>query len=68
VYLFLQVLRITDWLKLVAGMQMNKPEDIKNDFSPRLGAILNFNNHWGAKLLYGEAFRSGNGTERKFVA
>ena len=49
-------------------MQMNKPEDIKNDFSPRLGAILNFNNHWGAKLLYGEAFRSGNGTERKFVA
>ena len=60
--------RITDWLKLVAGMQMNKPEDIKKDFSPRLGAILNFKNHWGVKLLYGEAFRSGNGTEKNSSA
>jgi outer membrane receptor for ferrienterochelin and colicins len=52
-----------DWLKLVAGVQMNKPDGIKKDFSPRLAAIVNFNEHWGAKLMYGQAFRPGYAVE-----
>ena len=52
-----------DWLKLVAGVQMNKPENVKKDFSPRFAAVANFNKNWGAKLLYGKAFRSGYALE-----
>ena len=54
----------TDWLKLVAGIQMNDPEGVKKDFSPRAGAIFQFNDNWGGKLLYGEAFRSAYPTEQ----
>ena len=46
------------WLKLVGGLQMNKPENIQEEFSPRLGLLLDFGKGLGAKLLYGKAFRS----------
>ena len=52
----------TDWLKLVAGFQINQPEGINKDLSPRLAAIITFNDNWGAKFLYGSAFRSPFGT------
>ena len=52
-----------DWLKLVGGFQWNKPEGIDSDISPRIGAITNFRNTWGAKLLYGEAYRAAFGAE-----
>ena len=55
--------QVTDWLKLVAGMQMNNPESVPRNFSPRAGAVINFTSNWGAKLLYGEAFRSPYGAE-----
>jgi len=53
----------TDWLKLIAGMQMNNPEGVDVEYSPRLGAIIDFTPHIGMKLLYGEAFRSPYGAE-----
>jgi outer membrane receptor for ferrienterochelin and colicin len=46
------------WLKLVGGIQANKVTDLKWNYSPRLGVILNSASGWGGKLLYGEAFRS----------
>lgn len=51
------------WLKLVAGIQMNKPQNSEADFSPRLAAIANIDKNWGAKILYGEAFRTGYALE-----
>ncbi len=50
--------RVLNWLTLVGGLQLNKPDDIDLDLSPRLGTIIRFNENWRAKLLYGEAFRS----------
>jgi len=58
-----------DWkpvskLKLIAGLQWNKPDGIDADVLPRASAIYNFNDNWGSKLNYGEAFRSaGAGVE-----
>ena len=52
------------WLKLIAGVQFNKPEkEEAYDLSPRLGSIFYFNDKIGAKLLYGEAFRAPTGAE-----
>ncbi len=51
-------------LKLVAGVQFNDSEGAKGDFSPRVGATMQFNENWGGKLLYGEAFRSPYPTEQ----
>jgi outer membrane receptor protein involved in Fe transport len=58
----------SDWLKLISGVQFNKPDDIDGNYSPRFAAIANFDNGWGVKLLYGEAFREGSPNERFVVA
>lgn len=50
--------RVRDNLKLVAGAQWNKPQGQASHGVPRFGAIYNLNALWGAKLLYGEAFRA----------
>jgi outer membrane receptor for ferrienterochelin and colicins len=56
--------RLTDWLKVLGGVQFNKPEKEETyDVSPRLGAIVNLTNDVGVKLLYGEAFRAPTGAE-----
>jgi outer membrane receptor for ferrienterochelin and colicin len=56
---YLQVdYRFFNMLKLVAGVQMNKSEDIDANFSPRIGAILNITDNFGIKLLNSTAFRS----------
>lgn len=52
------------WLKLVGGLRYNKNKTIKKDFSPRLAAIVNLNDQWTLKALYGEAFRSPSGGEQ----
>ncbi|NIB44550.1 TonB-dependent receptor [Pseudomaricurvus alkylphenolicus] len=44
-------------LKLTLGVQYND-SGIEQDTSIRAGANWRFSPHWGAKLLYGEAFRS----------
>jgi len=53
-----------DWLKFIGGIQYNKPEQLPGDFSPRIAAIANINDHWGIKFLYGEAYREASLIER----
>ena len=45
-------------LKLIAGGQLIKTEGLAWDFVPRLGVIYDFTQQIGAKVLYGQAFRS----------
>jgi outer membrane receptor for ferrienterochelin and colicin len=54
----------TDWLKLVGGMQGNLPGDIPGGIVPRAGLIASLDEHWTAKFLYGQAFRSPYQIER----
>lgn len=49
--------RVLNWLKLIAGAQLNKPEHVDTHISPRLGAVANITENWGAKVLYSTAFR-----------
>lgn len=56
-----------DWIKLIGGVQMNSPRSGAYDLSPRVGTILNFDKHFGSKLLYSKAFRSPSGAERTFL-
>jgi len=60
--------KIAKGLKIVAGFQANKPQDIKLDFVPRLGIIYNYNEKMGMKILYAQAFRSAFALERSLVA
>ena len=54
------------WLKLIGGVQFNRPENLEvAKISPRAGAIVNFTPKIGAKLLYGEAFRAPTGAETR---
>ncbi len=54
-------------LKLIAGAQINAPQNLQAHAVPRFGAIFNFTSHLGTKLLYGEAYRSAFATERSIV-
>ncbi len=47
-----------DFLKLIGGFQVSKPEGIDANITPRFGAIVHSENQVGLKLLYGESFRS----------
>lgn len=49
---------LTEKQKIIAGLQWNKPEGNDGDFSPRIGFIQGFGEHWWLKLLYSQAFRS----------
>lgn len=55
--------QVSDWLKVVAGGQLNKVPNAKVNFSPRLALVSNFSSGFGAKVLYGQAFRSPNASE-----
>ncbi len=54
--------------KIIAGVQLNKPEETKTDLSSRLGFIQGFGDNWWLKLLYSEAYRSPNLQEAKINA
>lgn len=54
--------------KLIAGIQLNKPEDTQSDLSKRAGFIQGFGDNWWLKLLYSEAYRSPNLQEAKINA
>ena len=56
-----------DSLKLIAGGQFNKPKGVDSDIVSRVGAIYHFNERFGAKLLFSEAFRSAFGVETGFL-
>ncbi|MDE1462968.1 TonB-dependent receptor plug domain-containing protein [Spartinivicinus poritis] len=55
-----------DWLKLVGGLQLNRPKELSIDTSPRAGLIFNFKNGLHGKLLYGQAYRNGESINRYF--
>jgi outer membrane receptor protein involved in Fe transport len=55
---------IYDWVKLIGGVQYNKPKQLSGEFSPRLGSIFHFNENWGAKILWGKAFREPSPVDR----
>jgi len=50
-------------LKLITGAQLDAPAGLKSQVVPRVGAIYSFNDNWGAKALYGEAYRSPSAVE-----
>lgn len=54
--------------KIIAGIQLNKPEDTRSDLSKRAGFIQGFGDNWWFKLLYSEAYRSPNLQEAKINA
>ena len=56
--------QIVDWLNIIGGLQYNKPESTKSDLSPRVALIAQFDEQWGAKLLYAKAYREASGVER----
>ena len=55
--------KLWDNLKLIAGVQVNKNEGLDYNTSLRAGGIMHFTEHFGMKLLYGEAYRSPNAIE-----
>jgi outer membrane receptor protein involved in Fe transport len=57
------------WVKVLGGVQLNDPGSGNFDPSFRAGFIVNFNESWGTKLLYSEAFRSPSlGETTNFLA
>lgn len=58
------VYRSGNGLRIGAGAQYNKDEGIKANTAPRLAITWRFTDYWGTKLLYGEAYRAANSTER----
>jgi outer membrane cobalamin receptor len=51
-------------LKLIVGTQINKPEGIDPELTPRLGVIWNLHPNWGVKLNYAQAFRNPSPLEQ----
>lgn len=58
------VYRPFDSVRLAAGAQYNEAAGADSNTSPRIAATLKMGKNWGAKLLYGEAFRAANSIER----
>lgn len=51
------------WLKLIGGMQLNKPKNIKKRISPRAAVIAFLDDNWTVKVMYGHAFRAASAVE-----
>jgi len=52
------------WVKLIAGGQVNKVRHAPADLVPRLGGIFTLTPEIGAKVLYGEAYKSAAQSEK----
>jgi outer membrane cobalamin receptor len=52
------------WVKLIAGGQVNKVRRARVDLVPRLGSIFTFAPQLGAKILYGQAYKSAAQSEK----
>lgn len=50
--------------RYIGGLQLNKAESISSNTSPRLGIIHHFDDAFGAKLMYAEAFRAPYAVEQ----
>lgn len=57
---------LTDKIKLIAGLQYNKIQEINGNTSPRAGLIFDITETTGIKLLYGQAFRKAYPLETSF--
>ncbi len=57
----------TEQIKLIGGVQYNKIQRIDGHASPRVGVVGHFNERWGGKLLYSEAFRRAYPLETSFA-
>jgi len=53
-------------IKLIAGVQVNKPQARNIDFVPRFGAIFNLDNGFGFKINYAHAYGSPSLLERNY--
>lgn len=58
------VYRPLDNIRLALGAQYNEAAGAEPNTSPRIAATFKITDSWGAKLLYGEAFRAANSIER----
>ncbi|PCJ29947.1 MAG: hypothetical protein COA99_18940 [Moraxellaceae bacterium] len=56
--------KIVEEIKLIVGLQWNKPEFDDVAMIYRIGTVINFTEYWGSKILYSEAFRSPSGVEQ----
>lgn len=50
--------KLIEKIKLIAGAQLNMPQGLDANISPRAGLIANITENFGAKVLYSNAFRS----------
>lgn len=57
---------LTDAVKLIAGAQWNKLENIDGQVSPRVGLVTKLPAGFGLKVLYSEAFRKAYPLETSF--
>ncbi len=55
--------QVTDRIKLVSGVQLNKVPDLKADLVPRIATIFKFTDHFAGKLMVSNAFRSAIGLQ-----
>lgn len=58
--------QLTPKLKTVTGTQWNYASAVGDDWSPRLGLVGEINQHWGYKILYGEAYRNAYAFQQFF--
>jgi outer membrane receptor for ferrienterochelin and colicin len=58
------VYRPAENIRLAAGVQHNQAANTDSNTSPRFAATFKIGDYWGAKLLYGEAFRAAVNRER----
>ncbi len=56
--------RLGQGSKIVIGVQLDKVEKVKSNYSPRVGIIHQFNDDWGTKLLFAKAFRAASAFEK----
>jgi len=63
-----RLLTLDNLLTAQSAVQYNAPDTADADISPRFAAIAQINEHWGAKFMYGKAFRQASPVERLISA
>lgn len=48
--------QVTDWIKLISGVQFNRPEGLDGDYSPRFAAILILDKAGGQNYFMAKRF------------
>lgn len=50
--------QINNLIKVIAGIQINKPQNLKFDVNPRIGVLIFPSEYFNFKVLYAQAFRA----------